>query len=114
MNTSRLLCAALLFFANASMADWTAQNEQACNANTAGQFKYYTLTLSWSPEFCRANPSQKKEPQCTQKRGFIVHGLWPECETNYPQACKNGGAKDAIDSGKIYAYMPSDFLIKHE
>lgn len=114
MNTTRFLCAALLLFATATMADWTAQNEKACDANTAGQFKYYTLTLSWSPEFCRANPSKKNEAQCTQKRGFIVHGLWPECETHYPQACKKGGAKDAIDPQKIYAFMPSDYLIEHE
>ena len=92
---------------------WTAQDEQACDHNTAGQFKYYTLSLSWSPEFCRSHPGNK-EPQCQQHREFIVHGLWPECATGNPQNCKGGGLADTIDKQKIYAYMPSDFLIQHE
>jgi len=28
--------------------------------------------------------------------------------------CKGGGPADVIDKEKIYAYMPSDFLIQHE
>ena len=96
-----------------SAAAWTPQDEQACDHNTAGQFKYYTLSLSWSPEFCRSHPGNK-ESQCNQHREFIVHGLWPECGTGNPQNCKGGGLADAIDKQKIYAYMPSDFLIQHE
>ena len=92
---------------------WTAQDEQACDHNSAGQFKYYTLSLSWSPEFCRSHPGNK-EPQCNQHREFIVHGLWPECATGNPQHCQGGGLADTIDKQKIYAYMPSDFLIQHE
>ena len=96
-----------------AVADWTPNDEQACGNNTAGQFKYYTLSLSWSSEFCRSHPGNK-EPQCKQHREFIVHGLWPECETGNPQNCTGGGLADAIDKEKIYAYMPSDFLIQHE
>jgi len=96
-----------------SAAAWTPQDEQACDHNAAGQFKYYTLSLSWSPEFCRSHPGNK-EQQCNQHREFIVHGLWPECETGNPKNCKDGGLADTIDKQKIYAYMPSDFLIQHE
>ena len=96
-----------------SASAWAPQDEQACDHNTAGQFKYYVLTLSWSPEFCRSHPGNK-EPQCQQHREFIVHGLWPQCGTGYPKACKGGGLADAIDKQKIYTYMPSDFLIQHE
>jgi ribonuclease T2 len=50
-----------------------SKDEQNCDNNTAGQFKYYVLSLSWSPEFCRSHPGNK-EPQCKQNREFIVHG----------------------------------------
>ena len=108
----RILFAAMVLTSAVSAADWTAKDEQACDHNTAGQFKYYTLSLSWSPEFCRSHPGNK-EPQCKQHSGFIVHGLWPECGTGSPQSCKGGGPADAIDKGKVYNYMPSDFLIAH-
>jgi len=115
MKTIRLfLLATLVLASNLATADWTTQDEQACDDNTAGQFKYYVLSLSWSPEFCRSHPGEKNEPQCKQHREFIVHGLWPECGSGGPQSCKNGGQADEIDKQKIYAFMPSDFLIQHE
>jgi len=114
MKTFRIILFAAMVMASAlAVADWTAQNEKACDNNKAGQFKNYTLSLSWSPEFCRSHPGNK-ESQCKEHREFIVHGLWPECGTGNPQNCKDGGPVDAIDKNKIYAYMPSDFLIQHE
>jgi ribonuclease T2 len=109
----RVLFTAMIMVSSMANADWTAQNEQACDNDTAGRFKYYVLSLSWSPEFCRSHP-KNNEPQCGQQREFIVHGLWPECGTGGPQNCKGGGPADAIDKEKIYAFMPSDFLIRHE
>jgi ribonuclease T2 len=109
----RILFAAVVMISAVATADWTPQNEKACDNDTAGQFKYYTLSLSWSPEFCRSHP-KNNEPQCKQHREFIVHGLWPECGTGNPQNCKGGGPAEVIDKEKIYAYMPSDFLIQHE
>lgn len=109
----RILFAAMILISAVAVADWTPNDEQSCDHNTPGQFKYYTLSLSWSPEFCRSHPGNK-EQQCSQHREFIVHGLWPECGTGNPQSCKGGGPADAIDNEKIYAYMPSDFLIQHE
>ena len=64
MKTIRIiLFAAVVMTSALAVADWTAQNEKACDISTAGQFKYYTLSLSWSPEFCRSHPGNK-EPQC--------------------------------------------------
>jgi ribonuclease T2 len=114
MRTVRsILCSVLIMISAAVEAGWTDQDEQACDENTAGQFKYYVLSLSWSPEFCRSHP-RNNETQCKQHREFIVHGLWPQCGTDFPQNCKDGGAADAIDQEKIYAFMPSDILIDHE
>ena len=108
----RVLFAAMVMASAVATAGWTPQNEKACDNNTVGQFKYYTLSLSWSPEFCRSHPGNK-ELQCKQNREFIVHGLWPECGSGNPQNCKSGSADD-IDKEKIHAFMPSDFLIQHE
>jgi ribonuclease T2 len=114
MKTVRcILFWAMLMASAAVSAEWTRQNEQACDNNTAGQFKYYVLSLSWSPEFCRSHPDNH-EPQCSEHREFIVHGLWPECGSGSPEFCPDGGAADPIDKKKIYAFMPSDFLIQHE
>lgn len=109
----RVLSGMMVIVSTIASADWTDQNEQACDNDKAGQFKYYVLSLSWSPEFCRAHP-QNNEPQCEQHREFIVHGLWPECGSGGPQNCRNGGQADAIDKEKIHVFMPSDFLIRHE
>jgi ribonuclease T2 len=111
----KILFAAMAVLSGAAMAEaeWTVQNEQACDSNTAGQFKYYTLSLSWSPEFCRSHP-ENKEPQCRQYREFVVHGLWPDCGTGSPEYCRAGGPADAIDKERIQNFMPSDFLIRHE
>jgi ribonuclease T2 len=109
----RILTIALVLFSQAATADWTPQNELACDDDTPGQFKYYVLSLSWSPEFCRSHPNNH-EQQCKQLREFIVHGLWPECGSGSPHRCLAFGPADAIDKEKIYAYMPSDFLIQHE
>ena len=115
MKTIRgFLFAALALASAVAAADWTTQDEQACDQNTAGQFKYYVLSLSWSPEFCRSHPGNKNELQCKQHREFIVHGLWPECGTGGPENCAGGGQADEIDKQKIYPFMPSDFLIQHE
>ncbi len=107
------LLVALMMTASMATADWTAKNELACDKNTSGQFKYYVLSLSWSPEFCRSHPNNK-ESQCKEHRTFVVHGLWPQCATDFPENCRDGGRADAIDPQKIHVFMPSDFLIQHE
>ena len=40
-----------------------------------GQFDFYLLNLSWSPEFCAIHETS---PQCAAHPGFVVHGLWPQ------------------------------------
>jgi ribonuclease T2 len=76
----------------------------------AGQFDYYLLTLSWSPEFCHGHPSA---PECSEHKGFMVHGLWPQfnngtwpanCQTNQP---------GPTDTSPVANIMPQDIL-QHE
>jgi ribonuclease I len=48
-----------------------------------GQFDFYLLNLSWSPEFCATHG---ESPECGHNLGFVVHGLWPQDSNgNYPQ-----------------------------
>lgn len=57
----------------------------AQNKGEPGKFDFYLLNLSWSPEFCGI---QGTSPQCKARRGFIVHGLWPQNnDGSYPVFC---------------------------
>lgn len=59
-------------------------------AQTAGDFDYYLLSLSWSSAWCTLTGDARDDPQCDAGRGhtFIVHGLWPQYETGYPADCR--------------------------
>jgi len=77
-----------------------------------GQFDYYVLSLSWSPEYCagRGDPVQ-----CATGRqlGFVLHGLWPQHERGYPSSC--GRAKmPAHLRARYEGIYPSPKLLGHE
>ena len=58
--------------------------------DTAGDFDYYVLALSWSPNWCEREGDDRGSPQCDADRGlgWILHGLWPQYETGWPQDCQ--------------------------
>jgi ribonuclease T2 len=57
-------------------------NSRALTA-APGQFDFYVLNLSWSPEFCNGHPSAA---ECSQHRAFTLHGLWPQNNNGtYPE-----------------------------
>lgn len=60
----------------------------------AGQFDYYLLALSWSPNWCALTGRARGDPQCDAGRGltFTVHGLWPQHEQGYPSNCHTAEA----------------------
>src|SRR5436853_7747060 len=78
--------------------------------SNAGKFDYFLLTLSWAPDFCAipSNPHDPAECGAGKKVGFIVHGLWPQGETNQGPQCKPNGAKvrPAIVTAML-PYMPT-------
>jgi ribonuclease T2 len=59
-------------------------------AQTAGDFDYYLLALSWSSAWCTLTGDSRDDPQCDAGRGhtFTVHGLWPQYEDGYPADCR--------------------------
>ncbi len=57
-------------------------------AQAAGKFDYYVLSLSWSPTHCAEGDNARRDPrQCGARRGFVLHGLWPQYERGYPDFC---------------------------
>jgi ribonuclease T2 len=79
-------------------------------AGKPGEFDYYLLVLSWSPEFCHGKPSAA---QCKQHRNFVLHGLWPQNnDGSYPASCKTTQPAPT-DLSKIKQIMPSD-IVAHE
>ncbi|SHJ58137.1 ribonuclease T2 [Shimia gijangensis] len=55
----------------------------------AGEFDYYVLALSWSPNWCRIEGDAKQSPQCdtSEDFGWVMHGLWPQYHRGWPEHC---------------------------
>jgi ribonuclease T2 len=75
-----------------------------------GQFDFYLLNLSWSPEFCSTHGDS---PECGRRLGFVVHGLWPQdVNGDYPEHCNDApGPADLRGETDI---MPTVSLAEHE
>lgn len=56
----------------------------------AGQFDYYVLSLSWSPNWCAITGDAQQSDQCDARHdhGWILHGLWPQFHRGYPSYCR--------------------------
>lgn len=61
----------------------------AWSADRAGEFDYYVLSLSWSPNWCALTGDARNSPQCdeTTDFGWVMHGLWPQYERGFPADC---------------------------
>lgn len=77
----RLLMICLLFLIPS--LGW-AKNEKA------GEFDYYVVALSWSPNWCELEGDARNSPQCDAREdhGWILHGLWPQFNRGYPSFCR--------------------------
>jgi len=83
-------------------------------ADQPGQFDYYVLSLSWSPQYCASSNHGGDEPQCTRPYAFVAHGLWPQNERGYPRDC---GSRERVGEdtiARMLPLMPSRGLIIHE
>lgn len=77
----------------------------------AGEFDYYAMALSWSPEHCAIKPGDRE--QCARKLGFVLHGLWPQYLRGYPASCTRERL-DADMEQQFAGLYPSRFLYRHE
>ena len=88
--------------------------------NTAGDFDYYALVLSWSPTHCSQAAGRDDALQCNRQDGrrysFIVHGLWPQYERGWPENCNRTGSSFIPEQmiERMLDVMPSKQLIIHE
>lgn len=87
----------------------------ARNANIPGQFDYYAMALSWSPQYCAERPDDKLQCGIQQRRklGFVLHGLWPQYNKGYPADCPGERFDSRLKTG-FTALYPSDKLYYHE
>ena len=60
------------------------------NGEVAGEFDYFVLSLSWSPNWCALEGDARQSPQCdaSEDHGWILHGLWPQYHRGYPSFCR--------------------------
>ncbi|MEX0318208.1 MAG: ribonuclease T [Ruegeria sp.] len=56
----------------------------------AGEFDYYVLSLSWSPNWCATEGDARGSDQCHPRHdyGWILHGLWPQFHRGWPSYCR--------------------------
>jgi ribonuclease T2 len=77
----------------------------------AGEFDYWLLSLSWSPQYCVNNAG---DSQCIYPLNFVVHGLWPQYERGYPDYCGRTPAVPIPLVTRMLPLMPSEKLIQHQ
>jgi len=99
-----------------------AETHQTVTATTdvplGSGFDFYVLALSWSPAYCLVEGDRANQQQCAEDRdlGFVVHGLWPQHETGYPEFCPSR-EPDRVPSqlGRSYLdIVPTMGLIGHQ
>jgi ribonuclease T2 len=82
--------------------------------DTPGDFDFYVLVLSWSPDyFASSNVNDPQQCGLGKKLGFVLHGLWPQYNRGYPADCSTVKLpKDAVQ--KYPNLYPSSSLYTHE
>lgn len=73
----------LVFWICAALPVWADDEEP-------GEFDYYVLSLSWSPNWCALTGDAQNSEQCEahHDHGWIMHGLWPQYHQGYPSYCQ--------------------------
>jgi ribonuclease T2 len=81
-----------------------------------GTFDYYVLSLSWSPSFCETPAGAASPQQCGRRPySFVVHGLWPQFEKGFPEACQVPPPRlDRRIVDSMLDLMPAPALVFHE
>ncbi|MCJ7872864.1 ribonuclease T2 [Marinovum sp. 2_MG-2023] len=61
----------------------------AADGEKSGEFDYYVLALSWSPNWCALEGDAKASEQCEARHdfGWTLHGLWPQFHRGWPSYC---------------------------
>jgi ribonuclease T2 len=97
-----------------------SREDKRADRNVPGEFDYYALVMSWSPTYCADSGRDGYDMQCDRNDGrryaFVLHGLWPQYERGYPEACRTRRKpfvpQPVIDG--MLDIMPSPRLVIHE
>jgi ribonuclease T2 len=84
---------------------------------TAGEFDYYVLALSWSPNWCAIEGDAKGSPQCDASKdfGWVLHGLWPQYRHGWPDYCPSYHAPPSRgQTGEMADIMGTSGLAWHQ
>jgi ribonuclease T2 len=107
----RLLCFLLLACVIASAGSHHKTRRE--QSGPPGQFDYYLLSLSWSPQYC-SNHDDPEQCRGNRPYSFVAHGLWPQFERGWPQACQPSTPVPQNIVDTMLSIMPSPRLIQHE
>ena len=84
----------------------------------AGEFDYYVMALSWSPNWCALTGDDRRDPQCDDGRSltFILHGLWPQYDGGgWPSYCRTPRRDPSrSESGAMADIMGGSGLAWHQ
>ncbi len=83
----------------------------------AGEFDYYVMALSWSPNWCALEGDARNADQCDPRHdfGWILHGLWPQFERGWPSYCQtNVRNPSRSETGAMSDIMASGGLAWHQ
>lgn len=89
----------------------------AAEGERGGEFDYYVLALSWSPNWCAREGDDRGAAQCRpgSDLGWSLHGLWPQFERGWPSYCRTD-ARDPSrsETGAMTDIMGSSGLAWHQ
>lgn len=67
----------------------TLSGAAIAKGDKSGEFDYYVLAMSWSPNWCEIEGDAKQSEQCdaSEDHGWVLHGLWPQFHRGWPSFC---------------------------
>lgn len=117
MPRAALICSRLAF--PFLLAGLIAGCSEAAPERPDTPFDFYVLALSWSPSYCAVEGPDANRQQCEAEpaREFVVHGLWPQNESGWPEFCPLDEDDRFVPEELARQYldiMPSVGLIGHQ
>lgn len=129
MRSIKFLLVSLIFLASCNLPAQESASAPASapapeqTPEVGSRFDYWILSLSWSPQFCAEHSSDTGSfgfgsgsipYQCDRPYAFVVHGLWPQNESGFPQDCSTEERVDTPLADRMLPLMPDPQLVRHE
>lgn len=113
----RMLAVALGLMVAACQPDGN-QPKEADELPRGEGYDFFVLSLSWSPSYCETQGRDANRQQCgaRPRHAFVVHGLWPQFESGWPEYCASREPERVPDAlaREMLDLIPSTGLIGHQ